>query len=115
MSCSQSCGIDRHRDSGPGAASGGERQRVAIARALINRPTLLLADEPTGALETATGKAIGEVLLDLHGSGLTMVIVTHNPSLATRYASRTLIMADGQIDGCVAAVPARAAVAAVAR
>jgi putative ABC transport system ATP-binding protein len=107
--------IERHRDSYPGRLSGGERQRVAIARALINRPTLLLADEPTGALDTATGEAIGELLLDLHGSGLTMVIVTHNPSLAARYTSRMLIMADGRIDGCVAAVPAVAAVAAVRR
>ena len=106
-------GIERQRDSYPGRLSGGERQRVAIARALINRPTLLLADEPTGALDTATGEAIGELLLDLHGSGLTMVIVTHNPSLATRYASRTLIMADGRIDGG-AALPAVAAVAPVA-
>ena len=108
-------GIERHRDSYPGRLSGGERQRVAIARALINRPTLLLADEPTGALDTATGEAIGELLLDLHASGLTMVIVTHNPNLATRYASRTLIMADGRIDGGAAALPARAALAAVAR
>jgi putative ABC transport system ATP-binding protein len=107
--------IERHRDSYPGRLSGGERQRVAIARALVNRPTLLLADEPTGALDTATGEEIGELLLDLHGSGLTMVIVTHNPSLATRYASRTLIMADGRIDCAAAAVPAGAVVAAVGR
>ena len=63
----------------------------------------MLADEPTGALDTATGEEIGELLLDLHGSGLTMVIVTHNPNLAARYASRTLIMADGRIDGGAAA------------
>jgi putative ABC transport system ATP-binding protein len=96
--------MDRHRDSYPARLSGGERQRVAIARALVNRPALLLADEPTGALDTATGEAIGRLLLDLHGSGLTMVIVTHNPSLASRYASRTVTMADGRIDGRVAGI-----------
>jgi putative ABC transport system ATP-binding protein len=89
--------IDRYRDSYPGRLSGGERQRVAIARALVNRPALLLADEPTGTLDTAAGEEIGELLLDLHRSGLTVVIVTHNPDLAARYAGRTVVMADGRI------------------
>jgi putative ABC transport system ATP-binding protein len=105
--------IDRHRDAYPARLSGGERQRVAIARALVNRPELLLADEPTGALDTATGEEIGRLLLDLHRSGLTMVIVTHNPSLATRYASRTVTMADGRIERADA--PAVAELRAVAR
>jgi putative ABC transport system ATP-binding protein len=89
--------IDRYRDTYPGRLSGGERQRVAIARALVNRPAVLLADEPTGALDTATGGEIGALLLDLNRSGQTLVLVTHNPELAERYASRTLAMVDGRI------------------
>jgi putative ABC transport system ATP-binding protein len=92
-------GIERHRDAYPGRLSGGERQRVAIARALVNRPALLLADEPTGALDTAAGEAIGELLLELSRSGQTLVVVTHNPELAARYASRTVHLVDGRIAG----------------
>jgi len=91
--------IERHRDAYPGRLSGGERQRVAIARALVNRPSLMLADEPTGALDSATGDEIGELLLDLNRSGQTLVLVTHNPDLATRYASRTVRIVDGRIAG----------------
>jgi putative ABC transport system ATP-binding protein len=91
--------IDRHANSYPARLSGGERQRVAIARALVNRPALLLADEPTGALDTATGEEIGALLLDLNSSGQTMVMVTHNPDLAARYASRTVQLVDGRISG----------------
>ena len=91
--------IDRHRNAYPGRLSGGERQRVAIARALVNRPELLLADEPTGALDTATGEEIGALLLDLNASGQTMVLVTHNPDLAARYAGRTLHIVDGRLSG----------------
>ena len=89
--------IERHRDAYPARLSGGERQRVAIARALVNRPALLLADEPTGALDSAAGEHIGELLLDLNRSGQTMVLVTHNPGLAARYASRTVQLVDGQV------------------
>jgi putative ABC transport system ATP-binding protein len=89
--------IERHRDAYPARLSGGERQRVAIARALVNRPALLLADEPTGALDTATGEEIGELLLDLNASGQTLILVTHNPDLAARYASRTVRLVDGQV------------------
>ena len=89
--------IERHRDAYPGRLSGGERQRVAIARALVNRPALLLADEPTGALDTATSEEIGELLLDLNASGQTLILVTHNPDLAARYASRTVRLVDGRI------------------
>ncbi len=89
--------IEEHRDAYPGRLSGGERQRVAIARALVNRPALLLADEPTGALDTRTGDEIGGLLLDLNRSGQTLVLVTHNPELAERYASRMVAMMDGLI------------------
>ncbi len=91
--------IERHRNAYPGRLSGGERQRVAIARALVNRPELLLADEPTGALDTATGEEIGALLLALNASGQSMVLVTHNPDLAARYAGRTLHIVDGRING----------------
>ena len=89
--------IAQHADAYPARLSGGERQRVAIARALVNRPALLLADEPTGALDTATGEQIGDVLLDLNRAGHTMLLVTHNPDLAARYAARTVQLVDGRI------------------
>jgi len=95
--------IDRHRDAYPARLSGGERQRVAIARALVNRPGLLLADEPTGALDTATGDEIGELLLDLNRTGQTLILVTHNPDLAVRYAQRIIRIVDGQITSDAAA------------
>jgi putative ABC transport system ATP-binding protein len=91
--------LEGHRNAYPARLSGGERQRVAIARALVNRPALLLADEPTGALDTATGDEIGELLLELNRSGQTMVLVTHNPSLAAHYASRTVWIVDGKLSG----------------
>jgi putative ABC transport system ATP-binding protein len=89
--------IGPHRHAYPARLSGGQRQRVAIARALVNRPAMLLADEPTGALDTANGEQIGALLLDLNRSGQTLVLVTHNPDLAARYASRTIQVADGRI------------------
>ena len=91
--------IERLRDAYPARLSGGERQRVAIARALVNQPALLLADEPTGALDSATGEEIGALLSGLHRSGLTLVLVTHNPELAARYAERTVELVDGRIAG----------------
>jgi putative ABC transport system ATP-binding protein len=90
-------GIGGHAGAYPARLSGGERQRVAIARALINSPALLLADEPTGALDTATGEQIGALLRDLHRDGQTLLMVTHNPDLAAAYATRTVHLADGRI------------------
>ena len=89
--------ISQHEHAYPARLSGGERQRVAIARALVNRPALLLADEPTGALDTEAGDQIGNVLLDLNRAGQTLLLVTHNPELAARYASRTVQLVDGTI------------------
>jgi putative ABC transport system ATP-binding protein len=89
--------ISDHEHAYPARLSGGERQRVAIARALINRPALLLADEPTGALDTVAGDQIGNVLLDLSRAGQTLLLVTHNPELAARYATRTVQLVDGRV------------------
>ena len=89
--------IGPHRNAYPVRLSGGQRQRVAIARALVNRPALLLADEPTGALDTATGQEIGELLAGLNSSGQTLVLVTHNPDLAARYAARVIEIVDGRV------------------
>ena len=89
--------IAPHRTASPARLSGGQRQRGAIARALVNRPALLLADEPTGALDTATGQEIGELLLDLNASGQTLILVTHNPDLAAHYARRVIEIVDGQV------------------
>ena len=89
--------IAHRQDAYPARLSGGERQRVAIARALVNRPTVLLADEPTGAVDSATGDEIGALLLDLNASGQTLILVTHNPDLAARYTSRVIGLADGRL------------------
>ncbi|MEN6311924.1 MAG: ABC transporter ATP-binding protein [Acidobacteriota bacterium] len=90
-------GLDRRRDHLPGQLSGGEMQRVAIARALVNRPQILLADEPTGNLDTKRSEEIGVLLKDLNErTGLTIVLVTHNLPLA-RTARRTIELRDGRI------------------
>jgi putative ABC transport system ATP-binding protein len=101
-------GIERYRDTYPGRLSGGERQRVAIARALVNEPAVLLADEPTGAVDTATGEEIGQLLLDLNAGGQTLVLVTHSPDLAARYAKRTVRLVDGEVASDSAASDATA-------
>ncbi|MCX5335582.1 MULTISPECIES: ABC transporter ATP-binding protein [unclassified Streptomyces] len=90
-------GIQKHAGAYPGRLSGGERQRVAVARALVNRPALLLADEPTGALDSASGQDVRELLVDLHRGGQTIVLVTHDPALAEACASRTIHLVDGHL------------------
>ena len=90
-------GIDRHARAYPGRLSGGERQRVAVARALMNRPALLLADEPTGALDTASGQEVRTLLAELNADGQTIVLVTHDLTLAESCASRTIELIDGRI------------------
>ena len=81
----------------PARLSGGQRQRVAIARALINRPVLLLADEPTGALDTGSGDQVLDLFRDLNHNGQTIVLVTHDPRLAERCAQRTITLIDGLV------------------
>ena len=89
--------IAHRRDAYPARLSGGERQRVAIARALVNRPAVLLADEPTGAVDSATGDEIGALLLELNSAGQTLILVTHNPQLAAQYTHRVIGLADGRL------------------
>lgn len=80
----------------PRQLSGGQTQRVAIARALINNPDIIIADEPTGNLDSASSRLVMELLSDLHKAGNTILLVTHNPEL-TRYASRVVFMHDGAV------------------
>lgn len=81
----------------PSQLSGGQVQRVAIARALINEPSIIIADEPTGNLDSASSRLVMELLREIHKMGNTVLMVTHNPEL-TRYASRVLYMYDGNIE-----------------
>jgi putative ABC transport system ATP-binding protein len=103
----ETLGIDRHARAYPGRLSGGERQRVAVARALVNRPALLLADEPTGALDTASGQDVRELLSELNQDGQTIVLVTHDLGLAESCATRTIRLVDGRIVDDVRAGAAR--------
>jgi putative ABC transport system ATP-binding protein len=90
-------GLADRADHRPGELSGGEAQRAAIARALVTSPRVLLADEPTGNLDTRTGEEIAELLEELHGRGGTVVLVTHNEALARR-AERVVRLRDGRIE-----------------
>jgi putative ABC transport system ATP-binding protein len=89
-------GIGDKASTVPGMLSGGQRQRLAIARALANEPTLLLADEPTGALDSEGGHEVIELLSRLHTGGQTIVLVTHDPGVAAA-AGRVVRMRDGRI------------------
>jgi putative ABC transport system ATP-binding protein len=80
----------------PNELSGGQRQRVAIARALVNDPSILLADEPTGNLDSTTSQEIMQVFADLHGQGQTIVMVTHEADIAA-HAARVVTLRDGRV------------------
>lgn len=93
----QQVGLGNRMDALPTTLSGGERQRVAIARALVGRPSLLLCDEPTGNLDSATAESVLQLLDDLHHDGMTVIVITHDPAVAAR-GQRTLRIRDGAMN-----------------
>ncbi len=90
-------GLGHRLDHRPNELSGGQRQRVAIARALVNRPSILLADEPTGNLDSVTSEEIMGVFGELHRTGQTVIMVTHEPDIAA-HAERIVVLRDGQVE-----------------
>jgi putative ABC transport system ATP-binding protein len=91
-------GIADRAKTYPEQLSGGQRQRVALARALINQPKVLLADEPTGALDSHSGQAVMQLLSQFNRDGQTILLVTHDAALATAYASRIISLRDGRLE-----------------
>lgn len=95
----QIVGLGSRLDNKPGELSGGEQQRVAIARALVNKPSIVMADEPTGNLDSANAKAIHELFIELRNKlNQTFIMITHNEELAGM-TDRTIVMRDGKVDG----------------
>ena len=111
----ETLGVAHHVRAHPGRLSGGERQRVSVARALMNRPALLLADEPTGALDSASGEEVAGLLCDLHADGQTVVLVTHDVRLAEETCTRRVRIVDGRIAADEPTARGRAVRPAVAR
>ncbi len=96
LSLLQEVGLEKFSHHRPTEMSGGQQQRVAIARALVNNPPILLADEPTGNLDSNTGYSVMQMLSDLHKSGRTVLVVTHDPRMA-RFATQILYILDGNL------------------
>jgi len=93
----QRVGLGNRMDHRPNELSGGQRQRVAIARALVNEPSILLADEPTGNLDSTTSEEIMQVFAELHRQGQTVIMVTHEADIAA-HAERTVVLRDGRVE-----------------
>jgi putative ABC transport system ATP-binding protein len=96
LSALEAVGLEGRADSVPTLLSGGQRQRVSIARALVNRPRLLLCDEPTGNLDSLSARGILDLISELHDDGLTIMMITHDADVAS-YAERKVTIADGRI------------------